>query len=433
MDSFSFADFPPELIQETLFKITNPKDLLSFCGTNQKIKDICDDRFWHEKYKLDFWERQLLNPNNHSLPLLEEKTWRNRYLLSSEILDGNSPISTGFKHSGIIDDHGKLHMMGRNESGQLGNGTVTDSHQPIVVPFLSKVISLACGNQHTVAVLETGEVYYWGRVAFNYLKFPEERVVTFVVEKSVLTPELIKLPGRALRVIANGDNSGVILEDFTLCLWGYLGIGNKVSVLKSPTRIILQSVDLAFKDFSFSAVGIDRQLYFWGEKFFASGIEDTGEIIYDYIDHPTLIPLEVEIKRISMGEKFLVVLTLDGNVFVHGYGHVESCPGEYDEEDEEDEYEEIPSISSNFEFSNKISSIATGNSIIAVVDKIGKLYMWGNNLGDRIAPQHNIDLIDPIDIVKTPIEISIGYPIKYISIGRDTTIAVTEDKSVNLW
>ena len=52
---------------------------------------------------------------------------------------------------------------GKNASGQLGNGTRTDSNVPVPVTGLSSgVVQVSVANQHACAVLATGTVKCWG-------------------------------------------------------------------------------------------------------------------------------------------------------------------------------------------------------------------------------------------------------------------------------
>jgi len=65
-------------------------------------------------------------------------------------------------HSVALLSDGTLRAWGRNNYGQLGNGTFTHSDEPVTVSGLSGVIGIAAGD-HTVALLNDGTLRAWGR------------------------------------------------------------------------------------------------------------------------------------------------------------------------------------------------------------------------------------------------------------------------------
>ena len=53
--------------------------------------------------------------------------------------------------------------MGRNEEGELGDGTTQERRHPqLITGIPGKVIGISAGNYHSLALLESGEVYGWG-------------------------------------------------------------------------------------------------------------------------------------------------------------------------------------------------------------------------------------------------------------------------------
>lgn len=58
-------------------------------------------------------------------------------------------LTTGWHHTALLTDEGRLTMWGKNEHGQLQDG-------------LQHVTKVVCGSEHVLAQLDTGEVVAWG-------------------------------------------------------------------------------------------------------------------------------------------------------------------------------------------------------------------------------------------------------------------------------
>ena len=76
-------------------------------------------------------------------------------------------ITAGGGHSMALTADGKAFTWGRNNYGQLGNNSVTNSKVPVAVITSGvlaskKIVGLAAGNSHSLAVASDGNVYAWG-------------------------------------------------------------------------------------------------------------------------------------------------------------------------------------------------------------------------------------------------------------------------------
>ena len=69
--------------------------------------------------------------------------------------------ASSWNHTCAIYGSGGLHCWGLNASGQLGDGTTTNSAIPVVVPGLTGVTSVSAGRVHTCALAQ-GVVKCWG-------------------------------------------------------------------------------------------------------------------------------------------------------------------------------------------------------------------------------------------------------------------------------
>ncbi|ABP53663.1 RCC1 domain-containing protein [Salinispora tropica] len=73
-------------------------------------------------------------------------------------------IAGGGKHSLALTSTGSLLAWGNNANGQLGDGTTTSSNTPVAVdlPAGTEVVAIAAGNDHSLALTSTGAVLAWG-------------------------------------------------------------------------------------------------------------------------------------------------------------------------------------------------------------------------------------------------------------------------------
>ena len=68
-------------------------------------------------------------------------------------------VAAGREYSVALKDDGTVWAWGRNDFGQLGNGTNTDSGVPVQVSGLTGVTAIAAGYDYSMALKDDGTVW----------------------------------------------------------------------------------------------------------------------------------------------------------------------------------------------------------------------------------------------------------------------------------
>jgi alpha-tubulin suppressor-like RCC1 family protein len=71
-------------------------------------------------------------------------------------------VAGGGGHSLALLEDGTLWSWGRNDRGQLGHGTTQSVTAPVKIEYLSDVATVSCGYFHTLAALADGTAWAWG-------------------------------------------------------------------------------------------------------------------------------------------------------------------------------------------------------------------------------------------------------------------------------
>ncbi|XP_022155874.1 ultraviolet-B receptor UVR8 [Momordica charantia] len=147
-------------------------------------------------------------------------------------------VSCGAVHVVALSDDGELQAWGYNEYGQLGRGVTSEGLQGARIisayakfldeaPELVKITKVSCGEYHSAAISENGEVYTWGLGSMGQLGHCSLQSV----DKELIPRRVVALDGIWIKDIAcGGVHTCAVTQTGSLYAWGggrvgQLGLG----------------------------------------------------------------------------------------------------------------------------------------------------------------------------------------------------------------
>jgi uncharacterized delta-60 repeat protein len=183
-------------------------------------------------------------------------------------------IGAGYTHSVALCSDGTVVSWGDNTNGELGNSSNTRSLVPVAVTtsgaLLGRTVTaIACGQNHTLALLADGAVATWGANANKQLgnnSTTPSNAPVLVYTSGVLNGR------RVVKVIASGDSGLALCSDNTLAAWGLndhgqLGNNSATGTFGTPQAVLMSgktisSIQMGYR--SASVVCSDGSMAAWG-------------------------------------------------------------------------------------------------------------------------------------------------------------------------
>ncbi len=268
----------------------------------------------------------------------------------------------------IIDGH--ILAVGRNETGQLGNGSLANSlTSGVEVTGLSDVVAVDGGLDFGLAVLKNGTVYAWGNNS-------EGDLGNGPGPSSPIPRQILGLQG-VIQVAAGKNHSLALLSNHTVMAWGDnlygdLGLGNTVPQERPVPVPGLSNVEAVSAGCDWSlALLSNGTVMAWGLN--ADGQLGNGTTAPSYI--PIAVAGLPPIRQISAGGNYADdghALALDVNGHVWAWG--DNAEGQLG----------VPTAGSTalkpveiLGLSNITTASAGGRHSLALDANTGTLWIWG--------------------------------------------------------
>ncbi|KKU34963.1 MAG: RCC1 repeat-containing protein, partial [Candidatus Wolfebacteria bacterium GW2011_GWC2_46_275] len=315
-------------------------------------------------------------------------------------------VSAGGDHALALKSDGTVWAWGYNANGQLGDGTTINKTTPIQIAGLSGVRTVLAGSLHSLVLKDDGTVWAWGENGQGQLGDGTTTDKTTPVQVVGLT---------GVESIGGGNDSShsfALKDDGTVWAWGdnYSGqLGDGTTTDKTtPVQVVgLTGVESIGGGFYFSvALKNDGTIWTWGANTY-------GQLGNGSTTGSRSIPAQVvglaDVSAISAGFGHTIALKNDGTIWTWGY----NTSGQIGDGTIVNRLTpaQIAGLTG-------VGIIGTGNNHSLVVKTDGSVWTWGKNdigqLGDNTATNR-----------LTPTQVWSSVPSGYFSGGKIPTSATT--------
>ena len=315
-------------------------------------------------------------------------------------------VSVGEAYSLALDTQGRAWAWGRNQVGQLGNGSTWDADVPCAVTMPPGVTlkQVSAGDTHSLALDTDGKAWAWGHNYNGQLGNDSTTVAR--------TPVAVEMPPGVSFVQVGGGGQYSLALDVEGNVWGWgaewyghLGNGSTGNVL-TPVKATMPA-GVSFTQLSVGnnhslALGTDGKVWAWGQGMYGQlGIDSTED---------ALTPVEVPMPAgmlpayVYAGHLHSLAIDTQGDAWAWGYNYF----GQLGDGSTDDALTPVAvEMSSGVSF----TQVDGGFEFSLGLDAVGDAWAWGRNdygqLGDGSTAESDV----PVP-VRMP--------------GADATVMVTE-------
>ena len=307
-------------------------------------------------------------------------------------------VITNGSHTISLRTDGKVFTWGDNTYGQLGNGTVKTSDEPVEVTFPEGTIitQIAAGENHNVALDSNGNVWTWGRN--NNYQIGNTRASQYTPYKVSNLPKVIKIS-------AGNNNTMVITENNELYAWGLnaygdLGLGTYTNkVLPKKVKGIHDIIDISGGKSHYIALNRAGEVFVTGSNLYGQlgiGNNEIGKI-----NEFQKVEIKDKIGTIDAGDISNIATTVDGYVYTWG-GNTYSTLGTGDKENK--------NVPTKLKDVKNIRQASTGKTHTILRDGNNNVYVTGTNSNGQLGlgTTENKTTFEQNTIINNVIRVSAG-------------------------
>ena len=328
----------------------------------------------------------------------------------------------GHDHSLLLKFDGSILAFGRNETGQLGDGSIVGHDAPLPVRSLSSIVSVAAGDYHSLALDSQGRVWTWGSDSNGQL----------ARSTALLRPAPSQISGLSdvTALSAGTEHSLALTQDGRVWSWGngrngQLGDGSTTNhavpaIVSDITGVVAISAGASHS----LAVKADGRVWAWGDNYLGQ--------LGDATSFDRMKP--VQLTKISgvtavSASRHTLALKSDGTVWAWGsnaYGELGLgfvTPIGSTNSDVNATPKQVPGLSN-------IKAVATSLFVSLAVGADGRVWAWGQGEGGLLG--NGTSLSSSVPIVIDGLSDVVAVSISNIGVGGHA-LAYKSDGSVWGW
>lgn len=337
-------------------------------------------------------------------------------------------VSCGGSHTLALRQNGDLWAWGLNDYGQVGNGGDNDiadndynqpcQSKPVLV--LDKVVDIAAGGWHSLAIREDGSLWGWG---MNYRSRLGADIEELVREPAKIMDDVQAIAaGTHFSLILKTDGSLLGCGNNDLYQLGYvtpddtMDEDNDIYIPMEPALIMERVTAIAAGDSHALAICEDGSLWAWGWNAYGQvGNGHTNEMDNSCQTAPVKI-FESGVKSISAGYHHSLAIMADGALW--GWG---SNAGQSLLDSETETMVTKPQM-----LMDGVKLAVAGVRRTLVIKEDGSLWGWGDNTFQALNFNYRNDYVSatPHNIMDNVVD---------VSSGDMHTMAVKEDGTLWGW
>jgi uncharacterized repeat protein (TIGR01451 family) len=297
-------------------------------------------------------------------------------------------IAAGGFHTCALNAAGGVRCWGNNDDGQLGDGTAIDRLTPVdVVSLTSGITSIAAGGYHTCALTIAGGVKCWGRNDSGQLGNATTTDSLTPVDVNGLTSGVIAISAGHFHTCAR--LSGGSIKCWGNNSYGQLGDGTKANRLTPVDVNGLSSgvVLIVAGEWHTCALASGGSAKCWGNN--GSGRLGDGTTI-DRLTPVSVSGLASGVMAISAGYSHTCAVTNTGGAKCWGLNY----SGQLGDGTTTDRLTPVSAAG----LSNGLSFITAGGSHTCALTSAGREICWGDNSSGQLGDGTTINRITPTEV-----------------------------------